>query len=124
MYTAILIFHVIVCIFLVLTVLIQQGKGAEMGAVFGSSEAIFGSSGPVSLLGKITTGLAIVFMLTSLGLTYLSANKRPDTIMEGIKPVAPKTEKAPLKTGAESIPSKIQDQAEKPPLPEKNKQDK
>lgn len=114
MYTIILIFHVIICILLVLTVLIQQGKGAEIGAVFGSSEAIFGSSGPVSLIGKVTTGLAIVFMVTSLSLTYLSAHRGTDSIMEGVKVTAPQPkadmEKASEKAISEPSPSKAQEQ--------------
>lgn len=67
--------HVIICVFLVTIVLLQQGKGAEAGAVFGGSEALFGAAGPTTLLQKITTALAISFMVTSMGLTYLSAQR-------------------------------------------------
>ncbi len=83
--------HVITCIILVITVLLQQGKGAEVGAVFGSSEAIFGSAGPATLLSKITTACAIIFMLTSLSLTYLSIQNRGQSVMTHVKqvPVAP-----------------------------------
>ncbi len=84
--------HVITCIILVVTVLLQQGKGAEVGAVFGSSEAIFGSAGPATLLSKITTACAIIFMLTSLSLTYLSIQNRGQSVMRNVQqvPVAPK----------------------------------
>ncbi len=84
--------HVITCIVLVVTVLLQQGKGAEVGAVFGSSEAIFGSAGPATLLSKITTACAIIFMLTSLSLTYLSIQNRGQSVMRNVQqvPVAPK----------------------------------
>ena len=84
--------HVITCIILVITVLLQQGKGAEVGAVFGSSEAIFGSAGPATLLSKITTACAIIFMLTSLSLTYLSIQNRGQSVMRNVQqvPVAPK----------------------------------
>ena len=83
--------HVITCIILVITVLLQQGKGAEVGAVFGSSEAIFGSAGPATLLSKVTTVCAIVFMLTSLALTYLSIHNRGQSVMRNVQqvPVAP-----------------------------------
>jgi preprotein translocase subunit SecG len=71
-----IIVHVLVCFLLVLIVLLQRGKGASMGAAFGgSSQTIFGSSGPGTFLGKITTLIALVFMITSLYLAYFSANK-------------------------------------------------
>ena len=65
--------HVIVCIFLVAVVLLQRGKGAEIGAVFGggASSTVFGSRGAGNFLTKLTTGSAIVFMMTSLTLSYL-----------------------------------------------------
>ncbi|MEN6465345.1 MAG: preprotein translocase subunit SecG [Syntrophaceae bacterium] len=70
------IVHILVCFLLVLIVLLQRGKGASMGAAFGgSSQTIFGSSGPGTFLGKITTVIALVFMITSLYLAYFSANK-------------------------------------------------
>lgn len=76
MFTFLVVIHVIACSVLVVTVLLQQGKGAEVGAVFGSSEAIFGSTGPTTLLSKVTTVSAVVFMLTSLSLTYISIHSR------------------------------------------------
>ena len=85
MYTILIVVHVIVCVFLVLTVLLQQGKGATIGAVFGSSDTIFGSAGPASLLHKLTTGLAVLFMVSSLVLTYLSAHKVEDSIMQDVE---------------------------------------
>ncbi len=72
----VVIIHILVCILLVLIVLLQRGKGASMGAAFGgSSQTIFGSSGPGTFLGKITTVVALVFMITSLYLAYFSASK-------------------------------------------------
>ena len=70
MVIAVTIVHVIVCIGLILVVLLQTGKGAEIGAVFGggSSSTIFGSSGAGNFLTKLTTAMAIVFMITSLTL--------------------------------------------------------
>ena len=82
MYSILIAVYVIVCIFLVLTVLLQQGKGAEIGAVFGSSDTIFGSAGPASFLHKITSGLAVLFMVLALVLTYLSAHRVEDSIMQ------------------------------------------
>jgi preprotein translocase subunit SecG len=69
---------------MVLIVLLQKGKGADMGAAFGgSSQTIFGSSGPGTFLGKITTGVAVVFMLTSLYLAYFAVHKERTSLMEG-----------------------------------------
>jgi preprotein translocase subunit SecG len=68
-----LIVHVAVCIFLVLVVLLQSGKGAEMGAAFGgSSTTLFGSRGAASFLSKLTTISAVLFMVTSLLLTMIT----------------------------------------------------
>lgn len=68
------VIHIIVCFFLIAIVLLQRGKGAEMGAAFGgSSQTLFGSRGAASFLSKMTTAAAIVFMLTSLSLAILSS---------------------------------------------------
>lgn len=68
------VLHVIVCIFLVVVVLLQRGKGAEIGAVFGggAGTTLFGSRGAGNFLTKLTTGAAVVFMLTSLTLAYFA----------------------------------------------------
>ena len=74
--------HIIACIILVLVVLLQAGKGADMGAVFGgASSTIFGSSGAGNFLTRLTTGAAIVFMTTSLTLTYFGTHGSHSTIM-------------------------------------------
>ena len=63
--------HVLSCLFLIVVVLLQTGKGADMGAVFGGgSQTLFGSGGAGNFLTRLTTATAIVFMLTSLVLTY------------------------------------------------------
>ena len=75
--------HIIVCIALIMIVLLQTGKGADMGAAFGggSSQTLFGSTGASTFLTKATTAAAIIFMLTSLGLAYMSGHKTEDSIM-------------------------------------------
>lgn len=74
MTTILLTIHVMVCLFLILVVLLQSGKGAQMGAVFGgSSQTIFGSRGAATFLSKVTTVMAIIFMLTSLTLAIFAA---------------------------------------------------
>jgi len=84
MYTLIVILHVIVSVALILVILLQTGKGSDIGAVFGggSSQTLFGSTGPTSFLSKLTAGAAIVFMLTSLFLAYFSGTGGTRSIMK------------------------------------------
>ena len=110
MYTVVVTIHIIVCVILVLTVLLQQGKGAEVGAVFGSSEAMFGSAGPASALNKVTTVVAIIFMLTSLALTYLAAHRTGDSVMEDIKVEAPAAPPVQQETAPAIPPMPVQQQ--------------
>src|SRR6266481_5510699 len=85
------IVHVLACFILVVTVLLQAGKGADIGAVFGgASTTIFGSSGAGNFLTRLTTGAAIVFMITSLTLTYGASHRVSSTLMpETAAPAAP-----------------------------------
>jgi preprotein translocase subunit SecG len=86
MTTLIIVIHTIVCLFLICIVLLQHGKGADIGASFGgSSQSLFGAEGPMPLLNKITTLAAIVFMGTSVTLAYLSAHKSSGSVMSDIK---------------------------------------
>ncbi|MBF0622553.1 MAG: preprotein translocase subunit SecG [Magnetococcales bacterium] len=67
------VLHVLVCVALISVVLLQRGSGADMGAAFGgSSQSVFGAQGSGSFLGKLTAGLATVFMLTSLTLAFFT----------------------------------------------------
>jgi len=88
MYTLIVILHVIVSVALILVILLQTGKGSDIGAVFGggSSQTLFGSTGPTSFLSKLTAGAAIIFMLTSLFLAYFSGTSGTRSIMKGAAP--------------------------------------
>lgn len=72
--TLVLVIHVIVCIALILIILLQTGKGADIGAAFGggSSQTVFGSGGATTFLSKVTVGAAVLFMITSIVLTYFS----------------------------------------------------
>ncbi len=89
MTTLLTIIHVLACITLILIVLLQAGKGANMGAAFGgSSQTVFGSSGAGTFLGKMTAAVAIIFMLTSITLTY-TASRKTSGLMDGS--VAPAT---------------------------------
>ena len=107
MFAFVTVLHVIVCIALIMIVLLQTGKGAEMGAAFGgSTQTVFGSSGPAGFLNKLTTGVAIFFMITSLSLCYLSGRLPIPTIMEQpaeqIEQAVPATEAMPV---TESLPA-------------------
>lgn len=86
MFTLLVIIHVIVAILLIFIVLVQGGKGAEMGAAFGGSpQTIFGPRGTTTFLQKLTTVIAIIFMLTSLSLAVLSVKK--DSIIPRQTPI-------------------------------------
>ncbi len=81
----IILIHISVCLGLILIVLLQRGKGSDMGAAFGgSSQAIFGSRGATTFLHKVTAAIAIIFMLTSLGLAFLFGRGGTTSIMKGV----------------------------------------
>src|SRR5665647_3059904 len=103
MITLLTIVHVSVCLFLIVIVLLQHGKGADVGATFGGSgQSLFGSEGPLPLLNKITTSVAIVFMLTSVILAYFSSSKSTGSVMSELtKPQAVTVQKVKEKAGKE-----------------------
>ena len=80
--------HIFLCILLVGIVLLQHGKGADIGVVLGggASQTVFGSRGAGNFLSKLTTGTAILFMSTSLFLSYFAT---PETVTERIRSSAP-----------------------------------
>ena len=76
--------HVLVSAILIGMVLLQKGKGADIGAAFGgASQTVFGPRGAASFMAKLTTAAAVLFMLTSLGLAISSS--RRSSVMEGVK---------------------------------------
>ena len=77
MQTTILTIHIILAVILIILVLVQQGKGADAGAAFGSgaSSTVFGARGSATFMNKITTIIALSFFVTSLSLAYISYNK-------------------------------------------------
>ena len=88
--TIIIVVHILVCVALIMIVLLQAGKGAEMGAAFGgASQTIFGSAGAMGFLSKLTTVAAVVFMITSLLLTFSSSRKDSTIMKERPAPTAP-----------------------------------
>lgn len=92
METLIWVLHVLAAISIIVLVLLQHGKGADMGAAFGSgsSGSLFGASGSANFLSRATAALAALFFITSLGLTYLSTNTTESGgVMERAVPVQP-----------------------------------
>lgn len=83
MSSIIIIIHIIVAVALILIVLLQTGKGADMGAAFGggASQTLFGGAGASTFLSRLTTIAAIIFMLTSLGLAYFSSHRTTRSVM-------------------------------------------
>ncbi len=100
MQTILIVTHVLVCLFLVVIVLLQHGKGASIGASFGgSSQTVFGTEGPLPMMNKITTAAAVVFMITSISLAYFSSRVGDGSVMErvrtpavGIEEMAPESD--------------------------------
>lgn len=93
LFPIVLSIHILVGLGVIGLVLLQHGKGADMGAAFGSgaSGSLFGASGSANFLSRATAILAAVFFVTSLGLSYLS-NKRPaapDSVMQTLPVPAP-----------------------------------
>lgn len=119
MTTLITIVHVFVCVFLILVILLQAGKGGGMGAAFGGagSQTVFGGRGAQTFLGKLTSASAAIFMLTSLLLAYNSSHSRsvvdsaavpapaPPGSSSAPAPAAPAAPEAPAVPVAPSAPA-------------------
>ena len=86
MYIAVVVLHALVCVAIIGIVLLQAGKGADIGSAFGGggSQAVFGSMGTPTILGKITTVVAILFMITSFSLAKMSS--RPASVVPASAP--------------------------------------
>jgi len=96
---------------MIAVVLLQSGKGAEMGASFGSSgsQSVFGAGGGSTFLSKMTTGVAVIFMLTSLTLAYLSGQPSSSSIMTSkSKPAAAvPAQQAPAAAPVQGAPAAV-----------------
>ncbi|NPB09469.1 MAG: preprotein translocase subunit SecG [Thermodesulfobacteria bacterium] len=114
MFTVLVIVHVIVCLFLIGIVMVNVGKGSEVGAVFSGSQAIFGGAGPGTFLNKVTAVLAVLFFATSLALTYLSAKRTQGSLMEK----APKMEIPAPETAPPVVPTPQTPQTQEIPTPQ------
>lgn len=103
MITFLIVLHVVICVLLVVTVLLQFGKGAEMGAVMGggASQAVFSSSAKGNFMTKLTTILAIGFMINSIVLTVMKSRDAKRSLFDNEAPVA-----APLNSDAQALEKK------------------
>lgn len=103
MYTALIVLHIIVAFIMIGAILLQSGKGAEIGAAFGgSSQTVFGARGASTLLSKLTATSAAIFMVTSLSLAILAKQKNYSSPLGLDKPVP--TESAPAAIPAVPFP--------------------
>ncbi len=86
MLTILIVAQIILAVILVTIILLQKGKGAEMGVSFGAgaSDTLFGSSGPMSFMAKLTWGLAFLFMLNSAGISYMIYNSNTASIIKNV----------------------------------------
>jgi preprotein translocase subunit SecG len=112
MFILVVTIHIIVSLVIIGLVLLQAGKGADIGSAFGGSgsQAVFGSMGTPTVLGKATAVVAAVFMITSFGLSIMS-HRRAVSIMPASGPAAPATPAAPGAPAATPAPT--------PPAPQK-----
>ena len=108
LFSFILVVHVLSAIGVVGLVLVQHGKGADMGAAFGSgaSGSLFGSAGSANFLSRTTAVLAVVFFVTSLSLAFVASNKPKSigSVMQDAVKSQPLSEPAPAGTGKAGIP--------------------
>src|SRR5450631_2735011 len=90
MYILALLIHIVVCLFLIVVVLLQSGKAADLAGAFGGmgSQTAFGPRGSATLLSKATTISAVLFMITSLSLSILATRNAGlgTTVLEGVQP--------------------------------------
>src|SRR5437667_8772833 len=103
LYIMTLLVHVVVCVFLIIVVLLQSGKAADLAGAFGGmgSQTAFGPRGSATLLSKATTISAVLFMITSLSLSILATRTAGlgTTVLEGVQP---------KNTPAKSAPAPVQ----------------
>lgn len=106
------VLHVTVSIALIAVVLLQSGRGAEMGATFGAggSQSVFGAGGGTSFISKVTAGAAIIFMLTSLTLAYFSGKPEASSVMKS-RAAKPAPQSAPAQQ--QPVPAAPQEPAKK-----------
>lgn len=103
MFSLLLVLHVFVCLLIIFFVLMQSGRGAELGAAFGGIGQAQSTRSAMTGIGKATTVVAVLFMLTSLGLAYLSSEKARESVVRELEalPVVPGIEETVVPPAAE-----------------------
>ena len=122
MYILLLVVHVIVCLFLIVVVLLQSGKAADLAGAFGGmgSQTAFGPRGSATLLSKATTISAVIFMITSMTLSIMATKNAGlgTSVLEGVpRTSVPKTAPAPVQTPSTTVPLQIPGTDQKPVAP-------
>ncbi|HPM41338.1 MAG TPA: preprotein translocase subunit SecG [bacterium] len=85
METLLLVVHYLLCFFLIVIILLQAGKGADIGALFGgASQTVFGGRGPTTFLNRVTVGVAIGFLVTSISLAHIAKNRSGTSVLESV----------------------------------------
>jgi preprotein translocase subunit SecG len=99
MYTLVIIVHVLVCVFLIIVVLLQSGKAADLAGAFGGmgSQTAFGPRGSATLLSKATTASAVLFMITSMVLSIMATRLSGGDVGKTVLDQSPATQTAPGK---------------------------
>ncbi len=112
METLLLTVHYLLCFFLIVIILLQAGKGADIGALFGgASQTVFGGRGPTTFLNRVTVGVAVGFLVTSISLAHIAKNRSGTSVLEsattsetGVVPEADKPLMDWEKEGKEAAP--------------------
>ncbi|MBP7868364.1 MAG: preprotein translocase subunit SecG [Acidobacteria bacterium] len=105
MATLFLIIHIICCLILILAILLQAGKSADLAGAFGGmgSQQTFGPRGQATILSRLTTGAAVIFMVTSLALAITMSGTGGASKMRGFKGAGAPASTAPAKPGATPV---------------------
>jgi preprotein translocase subunit SecG len=118
LYSVVLFIHILVCFGVILIVLLQAGKGAGLSSAFGvgGGESFFGGRGPTLFLEKLTTGCAILFMVTCLTLSLLGSKQRSGSIFEKM-PITTGAPTARPQSAPVNVPSSVPAQSQAPAVP-------
>ena len=89
-----MVFHYIICVLLIILILLQVGKGANIGAVFGGggSQSVFGGRGPTTFLNKATAIIAMLFLVTSIIMAHISRQKSSESVLDKVSTAQQKTD--------------------------------
>lgn len=119
MLTLFIVLQVVLILFIVVLVLLQAGKGAEIGAVFGgpSTQTLFGGAGAGNILTRITTIAIFLFMMTSMGIAYLKSKESASTLMQKLSSGRSESVTAPTTSSEHTTENRSPSQEQTPPTP-------